>query len=162
MYLRKNTMKYFLHLLLFVLINFGALFIGSLFTTPAVKDVWYVSLQKAPWTPPGVVFGLAWFTIMLCFSFFMTNVWKNKQLTARFGTVYTIQIILNVFWNIVFFYWHATWPALIVIVGLFMIVLWFTRIGFRTSSIQGVLVLPYALWLMIAVSLNAYVCFMNP
>lgn len=157
-----SNMKYFLYFLLFVLINFGALFIGTIFTGPAVQDTWYVSLHKAPWTPPGFVFGLAWFTIMLCFSFFMANVWKNKQLTSGLSTIYAIHIVVNTAWNAVFFYWHATWPALLLIVALLVMVLWFTRIGFKTSIVQGLLVLPYALWLIIAVSLNAYICFMNP
>ncbi len=154
-------MKYFLHLLMFGAINFGALFVGSMFTTPAVEGTWYSSLDKAPWTPPGYVFGLAWFSIMVCFSFFMANVWNNKQLTPRYIVLYTTQVVLNISWNIVFFYMHATWAALIVIVALLLIVLVFTRNGFKTSTLQGVLMSPYALWLCIAVSLNAYVCFAN-
>lgn len=154
-------MQYFLRLILFSAINFGALFIGSLFTTSSVQGSWYTSLDKAPWTPPGFVFGLAWFTIMACFSFFMVNIWKAKQLNSRLVILYTVQVVLNVSWNIVFFHWHATWAALIVITTLLVIVLAFTRIGFNVSRLQGLLMLPYAIWLIIAVSLNAYICIAN-
>ena len=45
-------------LVIFALLNFGALAIGGLFTGGGVSSEWYASLNKAPWTPPGWVFGI--------------------------------------------------------------------------------------------------------
>ena len=53
-------------LFVFLLINFGALALGGLFTSDGVISDWYEQLNKAPWTPPGWVFGAAWTTIMVC------------------------------------------------------------------------------------------------
>ena len=154
-------MNYFIRFLLFAVINFGGLAIGNIFTGPGVASAWYQQLNKAPWTPPGIVFGIAWFTIMLCFSFFMANMWKMKQLGVRNVLIYSAQVLLNVGWNYVFFFMHAGFAALIVIVTLFIIVLYFLIKGFRTSALQGWLMVPYALWLCIAISLNAYISFSN-
>ena len=52
---------------LFLLLNFGALAIGSYFMNNGPQSNWYLTLNKAPWTPPGWVFGVAWTTIMICF-----------------------------------------------------------------------------------------------
>jgi translocator protein len=154
-------MNYFIRFLLFALINFGGLAIGNLFTGPGVASTWYQQLDKAPWTPPGIVFGIAWFSIMLCFSFYMTNLWKMKQLGRRNGVLYAAEVVLNIGWNYVFFFLHADMAALLVIIALFCIVLYFLFVGFRSSALQGWLMVPYALWLCIAISLNAYITLFN-
>ena len=59
--------------IIFLLLNFGGLALGSLSTKAGVSSQWYVALQKAPWTPPGWVFGVAWSVIMLCFSYYMAK-----------------------------------------------------------------------------------------
>jgi tryptophan-rich sensory protein len=66
-------------LILFLLINFGGLALGSYFMGDLDKNVWYKSLDKAPWTPPGWVFGAAWFSIMLFYSIFMQQLLKTKS-----------------------------------------------------------------------------------
>ena len=65
-----------LRTIIFLLINFAGLFIGGLFTGEGVPSDWYQNLNKAPWTPPGWVFGFAWTTIMICFSLFKC-LWKK-------------------------------------------------------------------------------------
>jgi len=57
-----NRMIY--RLITFLLLNFGALAVGGFFTGKGVPSYWYSDLIKAPWTPPGWVFGFAWTTIM--------------------------------------------------------------------------------------------------
>lgn len=67
----------YLKIIIFLVINFAALGIGSIFTGSGVPSEWYQSLIKAPWTPPGWMFGAAWTSIMICFSIFMAFAWKN-------------------------------------------------------------------------------------
>jgi tryptophan-rich sensory protein len=59
--------KKLLPTLLFFILNFAALAVGGLFTGSGVSSEWYQNLDKAPWTPPGWVFGAAWPFIMICF-----------------------------------------------------------------------------------------------
>jgi len=64
----------------------------------AVTGEWYASLNKAPWTPPGWVFGAAWTTIMLCFSIYLTFLFSIRK--SRFVViVYSIAVLLNISWN---------------------------------------------------------------
>ena len=55
----------------FLVLNFSALAIGSWLMNNGPMTNWYVNLNQAPWTPPGWVFGIAWTTIMICFSVYM-------------------------------------------------------------------------------------------
>ena len=56
--------KYILFLI-FLTANFGALGIGTILMNEGPTSNWYTSLNQAPWTPSGWVFGAAWTTIML-------------------------------------------------------------------------------------------------
>lgn len=146
-----------LRLLLFLLLNFAALGIGGLFTGNGVTSEWYANLNKAPWTPPGWMFGAAWTTIMICFSIYMAMLWPQVENKKLLITLYILQWVLNVAWNPLFFYFHAVGIALVVIVALTALTgffLWYYRLDLKWISL---LVLPYFLWLIIATSLNAYI-----
>ena len=154
-------MKKFYLFLLFLVINFGGLAIGNWFMGDAVTSPWYTNLNKAPWTPPGWVFGAAWTLIMVCFSVYLSylfSIRKSKFVIA----VYTLAVLLNVSWNYFFFNLHVTNIALFVItLLLFVIIYFFISFGDDKLSKLKYLLLPYIIWLCIAVSLNGYVVFNN-
>ncbi|MCB9169424.1 MAG: tryptophan-rich sensory protein [Flavobacteriales bacterium] len=147
--------------LLFLLLNFGALAIGGLFTGPGVTSAWYLGLAKAPWTPPGWVFGAAWSTLMLCFAFFMARITADARLRPRILLLFAAQWVLNVAWNPVFFQWHLVLPALVLIVALEVVVALFLFRVPAQPRVWRLLVLPYFLWLLMAISLNAYILVKN-
>jgi translocator protein len=148
-------------ILIFLVINFAGLGLGSLFTNQGVSSDWYAQLNKAPWTPPGWVFGAAWTTIMICFSFYMAYAWAQVENRKWLLGLFTIQWLLNVLWNPVFFKFHQVLPAFIIIAALTILVGYFL-FGFKNSlGVKIWLVLPYFLWLLIATSLNGYVLFNN-
>jgi tryptophan-rich sensory protein len=145
----------------FLFLNFGALALGGLFAGSGAGSNWYAELNKAPWTPPGWVFGFAWTTIMLCFSVYMATLYAKTKSVKTVIILYAIQWMLNVAWNPIFFHLHNPIIGLIVIVALTSLVTYFL---FRYRSSQkgfSLLLLPYVIWLFIATSLNAYVVFMN-
>ncbi len=148
-------------LVLFLVLNFGALAIGSSFTGEGVSSDWYTGLNKAPWTPPGWVFGAAWTAIMVCFSFYMAYLWPVSEQKKRVGGLYLIQWGLNVAWNPTFFYFHQVLGALLVIGALTALIgfmLFFYRPALKGRSL---LIAPYFIWLLIATSLNGYIFVMN-
>jgi benzodiazapine receptor len=146
---------------MFLLLNFGGLALGGLFTSTGVSSEWYWELQQAPWTPPGWVFGAAWTTIMICFSIYMALLWKATAKSKRLQTLYFSQWVLNVGWNIVFFYYHQIFLGLLVISGLTVIIGYFLFRYKAELKFKSVFILPYFLWLLIATSLNAYIYFNN-
>lgn len=147
--------------LIFLLVNFSALAIGGYFTVDGVPSDWYTNLSKAPWTPPGWVFGAAWSTIMICFSFFMSYAWKYTNDRNFLIVLFTIQIILNIGWNPAFFYFHQVLLGLIVISILTLLIAYILYYYWKVLKLKSILIFPYLLWLIIATSLNAYVLFNN-
>ncbi|MGY5354330.1 TspO/MBR family protein [Wenyingzhuangia sp. IMCC45467] len=151
----------FKRIILFLVINFTALTIGGLFTSAGVNSNWYESFNKAPWTPPGYMFGIAWSFIMICFAVYMALLYPKHQNKKTLIGMFIIQWILNVSWNPVFFYFHQTILGLFIIIALTLIVTIFLLKNYYTLKLKSLFIAPYFLWLLIATSLNAYIVFMN-
>ncbi len=152
-----RLLKYFF---VFLLINFGALAIGSYLMDNGPTSSWYTTLNKAPWTPPGWVFGVAWSTIMLCFSYYMAKLFilgDKKKVIVHFS----IQFFLNVIWNYIFFNKHLIALGLVCILSLTFVVSIFMFNYKKTMGYTTLCILPYWVWLLIASSLNAYILIYN-
>jgi tryptophan-rich sensory protein len=148
-------------LILFLIINFVGLLLGGLFTNSGVSSDWYQNMNQAPWTPPGWVFGAAWTFIMICFAFFMTYAWEVSKDRSMLLALFVVQWILNFAWNPIFFYFHEVLIGLIVISALTLLV-YYLMLKFSKDLRWSVLfILPYAIWLAIATSLNAYIYLKN-
>ena len=145
---------------LFLLINFGGLAIGSWLMDGGPTSLWYTTLNQAPWTPPGIVFGIAWTTIMVLFSIYLGILFQDEN-TKKNKILYGIQIILNVSWNFLFFNQHLVLLALINILFLTAIVFYFFFKGSKKTTTIKYLLLPYMIWLYIAISLNLYILIHN-
>ena len=146
---------------LFLIINFGSLALGSWLMNNGTTSSWYLNLNKAPWTPPGWVFGVAWTTIMVCFSIYLAYLFKDHNSTFL-KTLYGVQIFLNIIWNYVFFNQQQIHLGLVVIVLLTLVIGYFF-IKFQLDNMKAIryLLLPYFIWLLLATSLNAYISIYN-
>ncbi|MCX6180649.1 MAG: tryptophan-rich sensory protein [Bacteroidetes bacterium] len=147
--------------IVFLVINFAALGVGGFFTGKGVPSDWYMQLNKAPWTPPGWVFGAAWTAIMICFSFYMAYWWELEQSKKLLVLLFVVQWFLNVLWNPTFFYFHQSVVALVLIVALTVLVTFFLFSLWPVLKYKSAFILPYFLWLLIATSLNAYIVLKN-
>ena len=151
-------MNFTKRLILFLVINFGGLAIGSWLMNYGPQSDWYLSLNQAPWTPPGWVFGIAWTSIMICFSIYMSFLYL-KNPSKNVVILFSFQFILNVIWNYIFFNQHLIALGFIVIVLLTLLVFYFY---FKFNTLKAkYLLLPYMIWLCIATSLNAYILLNN-
>ncbi len=148
-------------LIIFLILNFAALGLGGLFTSGAITADWYQTLNKAPWTPPGWVFGAAWTSIMVCFAIYMAYAWQNATNKNILMLLFALQWVLNVSWNPLFFKYHQVLFGLVVIVALTLLVGYLFFTYFHQLKIKSLLLLPYVVWMMIATSLNAYIFLKN-
>ena len=145
--------------LFFLVINFFGLYLGGLATADGVNSDWYSSLRIAPWTPPGWVFGTAWTLIMICYSIYMGS-FAGQKTIKTWIPLFTIQFILNVSWNFIFFKYHEIFLSLVVIIALYILVLLSAAIKMK-PALYRILLIPYAIWMIIATSLNAYIYVYN-
>ena len=153
-------MKFAGTLILFLVLNFGALGTGTILMGNGPQSLWYTSLNQAPWTPMGWVFGAAWTCVMIFFSVFMTFLVQNENL-RKVSILFALQFILNVSWNYVFFNQRLTGLGLLVIILLTLITFYFLIAFKSTLNNNRYFVLPYCLWLLLATSLNAYIVLYN-
>jgi tryptophan-rich sensory protein len=153
-------MNFYLRLILFLIINFGALGIGGILQGEGARSSWYQNLNIAPWTPPGWMFGLAWTTIMICFSFYMAYL-AGSQTTYLLYILFVIQLVLNIIWNPLFFRYHQVSAALVIIAALLLVVGLFLFRYLKVLEWKSILILPYFIWLIVATSLNAYILVKN-
>ncbi len=148
-------------IILFLILNFSALAIGGLFTGSGVASDWYALLNKAPWTPPGWVFGAAWTLIMICFAVYMAYLFKNSSNRKKVIVLFSIQWVLNVSWNPIFFYFREVLLGMIDI-SLLTLVVGYLFFRYRKElKFKTLFLAPYLVWLLIATSLNAYILFFN-
>ena len=153
-------MKFWQLLILFLTINFGGLAIGSWLMDNGPMTDWYLNLNKAPWTPPGWVFGFAWTTIMICFSIYLAKLFQQSG-SIRLWLLFVIQFVLNVSWNYVFFNEHLILFGFVIILALTILIFYFFSFFKSEMKKLRLLLMPYMLWLLIATSLNFYIYLYN-
>ena len=153
-------MKFSSTLILFLVLNFGALWIGTVLMNDGPQSLWYTSLNQAPWTPMGWVFGAALTCVMIFFSVFMTFLVQNENL-KKVSLLFAIQFVLNVSWNYVFFNQQLTGLGILIIILLTILTFYFLIAFKSTLNNNRFFVLPYCLWLLLATSLNAYIVIYN-
>lgn len=146
--------------LLFLVINFGGLAIGSWLMNNGPLSNWYTNLNQAPWTPPGIVFGIAWTLIMICFSIYLGKLFKEEN-TNKNKLIFLFQLVLNVSWNFIFFNQHSVLLGLVTITLLTsLLFVFFFKFSNKVNKYKYLL-LPYMVWLCIATSLNLYILIHN-
>jgi len=147
-------------ILVFLTINFGGLAVGAWLMNNGPSSAWYLGLNQAPWTPPGWVFGVAWTTIMLCFSVYMALLYEKKK-GIELIALFALQFILNVSWNFIFFNQHLVTLGLLSILLLTFLTMYFLLKYKSVLKLKSILIIPYCVWLCIACSLNLYIVLFN-
>ena len=153
-------MKFHKSFILFVIINFSALAIGSWLMNDGPRTEWYSTLNQAPWSPPGWVFGIAWSSIMLLFSAFMAYL-IQVDMSKKTLILFSIQFVLNVLWNFLFFNQHFIIISLLNILILTFLMFYFLKAHKYQLKNKRFFVLPYCIWLVVASSLNFYIALYN-
>lgn len=148
-------------IILFLILNFAALGIGGLLMGKGASSEWYQALNKAPWTPPGWVFGAAWTLIMVFFSLYMAKALSIVNNYKILIILFVIQWVLNVSWNPVFFKYHEVLLGLVIISLITILIGYFLFRYAGQLKLWSIFLLPYFIWLLIATSLNAYIYFKN-
>ncbi len=121
---------------------------------------WYDELKKPSWTPPNVLFPLAWTTLYI----FMAIAGARVAAAPDNGlamALWSLQIALNALWTPVFFGLRKIKAGLLVLCCLWiavaaaMVALW------QVDWIAGLLFVPYLAWVSVAGALNFSVMRLN-
>lgn len=149
-------------LLVFVIISLAAGRLGAAITEPALAG-WYDTLRKPGWTPPDIVFPVAWSLIFVTIGIAAWLVWRTAERgEARLPlTLFVAQLVINVLWSFCFFGQRSPLLGLVCLGALAVAVVLTTLAFYRVSRPAGWLFLPYLLWLGYAGALNFAIWEMN-
>src|SRR6185369_5795554 len=114
------TLKSLSRLAFSLLLCLGVGALGSLVTVPEIP-IWYRGLAKPFWTPPPFVFPIVWSVLYLLMAISFWRLWNLETRSAERGNAmmwFLVQLALNALWSPVFFSWHATKTALLIITAL--------------------------------------------
>jgi len=134
-------------------------FIGSLFTSPAIDDGWYETLKKPILVPPNWVFPVVWTILFVLMGLALYLVWRKPTKTNRREQhlaflLFAGQLLLNIWWSILFFYVQRPGWALLEIFWLWLAILATIFVFEKIDWRAGWLLWPYLLWVSFAIYLN--------
>jgi benzodiazapine receptor len=150
-------------LVICIIACFAAAGFGSIFTSKAIPD-WYRGLKKPPYTPPNWVFGPVWTVLYILMAVSVFLVWQKGLAAPGVTTAFTlfwIQLAANAIWSYVFFARRSVIGGIINIIILWLLILATVITSFPVSTIAGILLLPYILWVSIAMYLNIGIWVLN-
>ena len=150
----------FLSFLIFGFVTFSASFIGSIATITS-KEPWYSSLNKSGLNPPDWVFAPVWTTLYLFMTVAIWSAWHKNYKDLNIIYIYLMHLFFNTTWSIVFFVFHNIFAALInliIIIGFIIILMIKYK---KISNLSFILMIPYLLWCIYALTLNISLYILN-
>ena len=132
-----------------------AAMIGSLASTQASSDLWYLSLNKSELNPPSYVFGIVWpiLYVLMVISAYLAY--------KKIYEIFLIQLAFNAAWSWLFFRFQMPLISLIDIYLLVALNLYITALMYRENKLAFILFIPYVLWISFASYLNLFIVINN-
>ena len=112
-----------------------AAMIGSLASTQASSDLWYLSLNKSELNPPSYVFGIVWpilYVLMMISAYLAYN---------KIYGIFLIQLAFNAGWSWLFFRFQMPLISLIDIYLLIALNLYITTLMYKENKLAFILFL---------------------
>ena len=122
-------------------------------------------LVKPPFSPPAIVFPIAWtiLYILMGIASYKVYVLKYENIDVSSAMfVYSIQLLLNFLWTFIFFgfrLYGLAFLELILLIGFVILTMkrFYNKAGMKTV----LLLLPYLFWLIYAGVLNFFIWMLN-
>ena len=129
--------------------------IGSMASTSAGTDSWYLLLNKSELNPPSYVFGIVWpiLYILMMVSAFLTH--------KKIFSIFIIQLFFNAAWSWLFFRFQMPLEALLDIYLLIALNIYILILMYKENKIAFFLYIPYVVWISFASYLNLFIVINN-
>ena len=129
--------------------------IGSMASTSAGTDSWYLLLNKSELNPPSYVFGIVWpiLYILMMVSAFLAY--------RKIFLIFIIQLFFNAAWSWLFFRFQMPLIALLDIYLLIAINIYILNLMYKENKLAFFLFIPYVIWISFASYLNLFIVINN-
>lgn len=137
--------------------------IGGLasFLTRNSMDI-YKDILLPSFAPPSWLFPIAWTILYTLMGISSYMIYESKsKLRGLALTVYTIQLIVNFIWPLLFFNGRMFFVAFICLIILWLIVIWMVNLFNKVKSLAAYIQIPYIVWLTFAAYLNWNIYILN-
>lgn len=126
-------------------------------------DSWYRELSKPSWTPPDIAFPIAWGILYILMAIAAWRLYMADDSSWRTAglVVYALQLLVNAAWSWLFFGRKQIVAALADIVGLLSLITVAIAVFSQVSTLAAWLMVPYWLWVALALALNATIWRLN-
>lgn len=144
-------------LLICIAIVYLAACVGSIFTSISINSGSYESVKPSI-APPSWVFPIVWNILffMIALSLYFSWVKAKKKNKKKVALVFGINLILNVFWSILFFGLLSPLYAFIEIFALWISIISMIYVTYKIYKKAAYLLIPYFLWVSFAIVLNYF------
>ena len=141
--------------------------VGSLMgylSNSGFENGWYAGLRKPSFQPPAWMFGVVWTILYALLGLALAVVLCEPPSKRRRDALWLFggQLALNFAWSPVFFGLQMIEIALVVLIAMLVLALAAARYFRGLRPVSGWLMLPYLLWLCLAVALNYETGRLNP
>lgn len=136
---------------------FVTLFIGGLPGISVITNNTYNSLIKPPLSPPGILFPIVWSILFILMGISVYLVSEDKEAVKY----YFIQLIVNALWTPIFFGLNNYLLAFVDLVILIVLVVVMLDKFKEINKVSFYLNIPYLIWLLFALYLNAGIFLLN-
>jgi tryptophan-rich sensory protein len=140
------------------------LIVGGLsgYLTSSNIATWYVTLNKPFFNPPNYLFGPVWTVLYLIMGISLGMIINAKHSNKNKSLIiFSIQLVLNFFWSVIFFSLQSPGWAAIEIIALWSSILYMILNFYKTIKWAGLINIPYLLWVSFASLLNISIYLLN-
>jgi len=129
--------------------------VGSMASTSAGTDSWYLLLNKSELNPPSYVFGIVWpiLYILMMVSAFLAH--------KKIFSIFIIQLFFNAAWSWLFFRFQMPLEALLDIYLLIALNIYILILMYKENKLAFFLFIPYVVWISFASYLNLFIVINN-
>lgn len=144
-----------------------ALGVGALsgFLSKEGMELYQSNAIKPPLSPPAILFPIVWSILYVLMGISAAIVWTKRDIdtdSAYEGLkAYVLQLIMNFFWSLIFFNMRAYWFAFVWLLVMELVIIYMILKFRRISPLAAYLQIPYALWCVFALYLNAMTAILN-
>jgi len=129
--------------------------IGSMASTSAGTDSWYLLLEKSDLNPPSYVFGIVW---PILYILMMISAFLSYQ---KIFSIFIIQLFFNAAWSWLFFRFQMPLIALLDIYLLIALNIYILNLMYKENKLAFLLFIPYVVWISFASYLNLFIVINN-
>lgn len=153
---------FLMSLVIFIIVCLSVGIIGSFWTKETIST-WYPSLAKPSWTPPDWIFGPVWTCLYIMIAVSGWLIYKAAYSHKRSISLmlYAGQLALNFIWPFLFFSLRSPILGLIDIVLLCLLIILTIINAWPVRRLASLLLIPYLIWVMYAITLNAGIWLLN-